>query len=358
MIFFVERVRPAAMGLLLGVHFLLGAWMIHASPSPHIDVFVFQQEGPRELLAGRNPYEMRFPDIYRSDLPRQRQVYGPGLARDGKLQFGFPYTPLSLLLALAGYGATGDHRYAQLLATTCAGALIACLRPGRVPALASALFLFTPRSYFVLTRGWTEPLVVFLFAAVVFAAVRRLRILPIALGLFVASKQYLVFALPAVPLLAAQGRRISDGTLLILQALVVAALITLPLALWNPQAFWHSTAVVQQVAPYRTDSLSYLNAWLDLLHALPHDGSLPDSQSLPSMLPAFAALACGMLFAIWRAPRSPAGFAVAIALIFLPFIAFNKQAFANYYYFVIGALCCALAASNKTTAAVEPPRLR
>ena len=49
----------------------------------------------------------------------------------------------------------------------------------------------------------------------------------------------------------------------------------------------------------------------------------------------------GMAIALWRCPRDPAGFAAALALIYLPFIAFNKQAFANYYLFVIGALCCA-----------------
>ncbi len=35
-----------------------------------------------------------------------------------------------------------------------------------------------------------------------------------------------------------------------------------------------------------------------------------------------------------------------MALVLLVFFAFNKQAFCNYYYFVIGALCTALAASS------------
>jgi hypothetical protein len=59
---------------------------------------------------------------------------------------------------------------------------------------------------------------------------------------------------------------------------------------------------------------------------------------------AFAAMGVGMALALWRCPRDPAGFAAAVAMTYLPFIAFNKQAFANYYYFVIGALCCAVAA--------------
>jgi hypothetical protein len=50
--------------------------------------------------------------------------------------------------------------------------------------------------------------------------------------------------------------------------------------------------------------------------------------------------------ALWRAPRTPAGFAAASALVFLVFFAFNKQAFTNYYSLVIGALCTAAAAAR------------
>ena len=45
------------------------------------------------------------------------------------------------------------------------------------------------------------------------------------------------------------------------------------------------------------------------------------------------------------APRTAAGFAGSVGLVMLVFFAFSKQAFANYYFFVIGALCCAAAVS-------------
>jgi hypothetical protein len=51
--------------------------------------------------------------------------------------------------------------------------------------------------------------------------------------------------------------------------------------------------------------------------------------------------------ALWRAPRTPAGFAAAVAVTFTVFFAFSKQAFGNYYFFVIGALACALAAIRR-----------
>jgi hypothetical protein len=48
--------------------------------------------------------------------------------------------------------------------------------------------------------------------------------------------------------------------------------------------------------------------------------------------------------ALWRLPRTPAGFGVAIGLTFWAFFVFNKQAFCNYYFFVIGALYASVAA--------------
>jgi hypothetical protein len=73
---------------------------------------------------------------------------------------------------------------------------------------------------------------------------------------------------------------------------------------------------------------------------------------LPSyaILPAAVASLIALMIAVWRSPRSPAGFAASLALLSLAFFAFNKQAFCNYYFFVIGALCCAIAASTNATA--------
>ena len=49
---------------------------------------------------------------------------------------------------------------------------------------------------------------------------------------------------------------------------------------------------------------------------------------------------------LWRAPRSPAGFAAATAVTYVTFFALNKQAFCNYYFFVVGALCCGVASAD------------
>src|SRR5258707_14745999 len=83
---------------------------------------------------------------------------------------------------------------------------------GPVGPAAAGLFLLTPRGFFVLSQGWTEPLVVLLFAATVFAACRRPRFAPYLLGLFWAVKQYVVLSAPLMILLIpAKGQAPADG---------------------------------------------------------------------------------------------------------------------------------------------------
>ena len=53
-----------------------------------------------------------------------------------------------------------------------------------------------------------------------------------------------------------------------------------------------------------------------------------------------------MGWAVLRFGRTPVAFAGVISLMFLVFLGFNKQAFCNYYFLVMGGLCCAVAASD------------
>jgi 4-amino-4-deoxy-L-arabinose transferase-like glycosyltransferase len=253
--------------------------------------------------------------------------------RNGKVLFGFPYPPLSLYLSTLGYAVAGDYRYAQLIALAGAALLITFARRGSWSSLIAILLLFAPRSFFVLCRGWTEPFAVLCLALTIFCALRYRKLLPIALGLLLASKQYLVLALPLVALLVDIPDRWRNSMKLALQAIGVAALVTAPLALLDPQAFWHSLVTVQALSPFREDALSYL-VWYF------HQTGIK-----AGVLPAFIAAVVAIALALWRAERSPAGFAASLALVCLLFISLNKQAFANYYSFVIGALWCAMAAT-------------
>jgi hypothetical protein len=316
--------RGLAAAALVAAHFALGVWTIEESPAPKIDVHVFQRDSIAALRSGANPYELTFPNIYDN-----ASYYGPGLSIDGRLQFGFPYFPLSLLLAMPGQVLAGDHRYAQLVAMELAAILMVFCRPHGFGILAAALFLTTPRVFFVLEQAWTEPFVVFGLAAVVFAACRHPRATPWLFGAFVALKQYVVLAVPAA-LLIARGPK--EAPRFLARAAIVGAAVTLPFVLWDPAAFWKSVFALQFHQPFRLDALSYLSWW-----------TLRGHQQPPELV-SFAAAAIAAGIALWRLPRTPAGFAAAVALTFFAFFAFNKQAFCNYYFFVIGAFAVALAA--------------
>lgn len=314
--------------LLLAIFFSAGVWMLRASPRPFIDVFVFQQHASRALLSGLNPYAITFPDIYGSS-----PFYGAGVSVDGQLRFGFPYPPLSLLMALPGFLLQGDYRYAQLTALTLAGALMAYARPGgRTGLLAAALFLFSPRMFFVLEQGWTEPFAVLLLALVVFCARRFPSAVPWVLGLMLAVKQYFILTVPLVLLVLPRPWSLRTLVGWGWRAAAVALLVSAPLALWDPGAFWWSVVKLQLHQPFRADALSYL-AWY---------ARVTGTQLSPSL--AFLAVVPLTVLGLWRAPRTPSGYAAAVALVLFGFFAFNKQAFCNYYFMVLGALCVSVAA--------------
>lgn len=317
--------RVLVVGLVL-LHGAIGLWAIHSSPEPHIDVFYFQRDSCAALLRGENPYAITFPNIYGDATP----FYGTHVSVGRRLQFGFIYPPLSLFLALPGY-LLGDFRYSQLVAIEGAALLMAFARGGPIGALAGGMFLLTPRSFFVLEQGWTDAYVVLFLAATIFAACRAPRALPYVLGLFLCVKQYLVFAVIPCALLVPWGDW-PNLRAFVLRAVLTGAAVTLPLALWNPHAFWFDNVGFQLQQPLRSDALSYL-AWFS------RDGVPPFPMWI--YLPATLAVTA---VALWRLPRTPAGFATALSAVFLVFFATNKQAFANYYFFVIGALYCAVAA--------------
>jgi hypothetical protein len=248
------------------------------------------------------------------------------------LTFGVPYPPLSVLLTVPGY-LLRDVRYAHLAAMALAAVLMTAAIPGRVSALSAILFLSTPRSFFVLEQSWTEPFGVLFTSAVVWLAYRQSRFLPYALGLAVAVKQYMVIALVAAWSLIRPGPdardRWRDTTL---KAVATALVVTLPMAVWDVGAFVRSVVTLQFHQPFRMDALSYL-----VLAAHGTGGQ-------PSSLWTLVAGALGLAIGLWRAPRTPAGFAATLALASVSVFAFSKQGFCNYYYFTIGMLCLAVAA--------------
>ena len=137
----------------------IGFWIVSSTPPSPVDVYMFQRDAATALIDGRNPYEVRFPNVYGPNTP----FYDPRLIQDGWLTFSFPYFPLSAILVTPAQWIAGDIRYAHLAATIGAGAFIAALRPSVIAAAAACLYLFMPRVFLILEVAWTDPLVVLPF---------------------------------------------------------------------------------------------------------------------------------------------------------------------------------------------------
>jgi hypothetical protein len=213
---------------------------------------------------------------------------------------------------------------------------------GRWALLAALLFASTPRLFFVLEQSWTEPILVALFVATVLLAQRQSRWLPLVLGLLLACKQTALLFLPLTPMLLGRPFQPRRLAVLLAQAAAVALLVTLPLALWNPAAFLRSAVVWQLVQPFRPDALSYL--------ALAGETGLPNAIAMAITA---AMTVTALIFALRRLPWTPTGFSAASAVVTFAFFAFNKQAFANYHFLVLGTLACAFAVSRPTSEATQ-----
>lgn len=333
--------RALASIVAIGAFVALCAWILKASPSPRIDVFLFQKEATQALLDGQSPYAITFADIY--DPKRSAQFYGPGLSVGGRLQFGFPYLPLSLLLVLPAQVWADDYRWAQVLALALTALIFLLIAPrSRWGSVAAMLLLFTPRIFFVVEQGWTEPLVVALFALVVLVGTRRPGWLWLPLGLFIAAKQYAFLIAPLALLMLPRPWNVREVWRLAWRSAAVVAVITLPFVAWSPEGFINSVVTLQFKQPFRPDALSVLSWYFK-----------KSGELLPAAL-AFIAAAVTLALGLWRAERSPYGFAIASGACFITFFAFNKQAFANYYMLVAGILCAAIAAAD----ARRPTQLR
>lgn len=354
---FASVATPVALIL----HLLANFAAIRAAPAPMMDVLVFQELAAQEVTAGRNPYAMTFPDLSAGTSPH----YGPGLQADGQLLFGFPYTPWSLWCVLPAWLLAVEVQHAHAVAFTAAAALVAYASRTRAAKAAGALLLLMPVGPLVVCYGWTEPLVALPLALTVFSACRRrdraarevapgrveakssqggraqVDAVGLGLGLLWAAKQYVPLTGPLALLFLDRPGTRKASVHFFATAVVTAAVISLPLILWNVPAFWHSAVAVQFLQPFRDDALSFLAASSRWTGVRP-----------PAWI-AFVALASVQALALWRSPRTPAGFAVATAVSLLAFFAFGKQAFANYYFLVYAALACGLAAM-----AVPEPKLQ
>ena len=319
------------------VVYLLVSLAILRSRHTPIDVVVFEDDSVESLLHGSDPYggTVTHVDIYSTNpnlYNSPASFYAPGVSVNGRVHVGFPYPPLTLLWIIPGYFA-GDVRLSFMLAILLSAFLVFDLAPDLNGLTAALLLMFAPATQHVLTLGWTEPLMVLTLAGTIYCAKKSPALLPVALGLFFASKQYSLLALPIVGLLLPKFSWKSYLWLLV-TAGAVGGVLSIPFLYWDPRGFWQSLVAFHLASPFRLDALSLPALFARHgFHAIPEWGAL-------------LGVAIGIGFALKKAPRTAGGFAASLALISLIFFILNKQAFCNYYFFCAGALCIALSASE------------
>ena len=300
----------------------LPAGQFSDSDPRHIDCYTFQLDAARKLMHGVNPYGTTQANIYNAD--QTSRFSGPDMVVNGRVQVGFQYPPVTFLAALPGY-LLGDVRYGYLAAVLLA-AIFAFATVPSVPGLCLAAYLLlNPITFMVEDRCWTEPLVWMLLCATLYAAIKRPRWLALALGLFLASKQYNFLALPLVGILLRPFAWKACWRLLGTSVTIAVATL-LPFALLNFQALWHDLVLFHLAQPLRQDALSFALVFPPYVKF----GLL--------LLLAFLAWIAG------RGIDRTALFAAAFGTALLLFVSAGKQAFMNYYFLVSLSLLLAAAA--------------
>ncbi len=310
------------------LHIVIALLFVNARSGDFIDVFLFQQDGAHALLRGIDPYTITHANIY--DANDAARFYPPGVVWGGRLHWGYNYPPASLFFALPGY-LLGDVRYSQIAALILSALLMVRIQPNRWTIGAACILLLSPLSFWVEMNSWIEPFVLFALTLTVYAAARRSRWLPLALGVFLVSKQFVVVGIPFVLFLQPLDRK--QNLKLLARTAAVAVLITAPLALWDLRSFIQGAVVLLLRAPARADSLS-LSVFVHL-----------------SPFVVYGLVASAIVFCLLAAARTPAMFAACFATVLLVWMFLNKMAFANYYFLIAHALWLAGAVSSASARA-------
>lgn len=311
----IQAWMVGAMAALILVHCGV-AWRFVDNTSQWTDCFTFQRDAVVDLLHGVDPYGRTRPNIYNAQ--QTAQFYTPETESGGRVQVGMQYPPITFLCALPGY-LMGDLRYGYVAAIALSALfLFAAMPDGRGLAL-TIILLYNPITFFVEAFSWTEPLVWMLLCATLYTALKRPKLLPLALGLFLASKQYNLIALPLL------GYWLRDFEWraywrLVAGSLAVAAATVLPFALWNFRALWHDLVWFHLAQPVRHDELGFAAIF-------------PLAMKFGPLL-ALAFIASALL----RGARRPELFPAAYAMAMLIFVSTSKQAFLNYYFLIAQSL--------------------
>jgi len=281
------------------------------------DVLFLHQEAADALAAGLNPYTdaVTFPN-------------GAPTAEPGDQIVGYVYPPITAVAYAIGEWTFDDPRYTSLASWVGLLSLLSVWGVRQPTSHLPYLLLLLaslPGWPLVLRAAWTEPLSLLLLAGAA-AVWRRGGASGFWLGIGLASKQY--FAV-AAPFLFFYRDRVWSRRALV--AAIVTGLGVGVGILWGPEAFWSAAIEFHASTPPRLDSSNLVG----LL------GIFGLSWSPPVILPLAFGLGVAALASMRSRDVSSAFCALALALAASFFL--SSQAFANYWFLVMGLCLLALA---------------
>lgn len=311
-----REARKSLVLFALAVTAVIGVIHIETVRDIGLDVMVLHKQAADAIAEGQNPYTEAV----------TVQNGAPDAAPDDVI-VGYPYPPLTALVFSIGEWVFDDARFMGLIAWLAFLAMLGLSglrerKDGRVFLV--LLLAALPGWPLVLRAGWTEPLSLALLAAMFFTWSRQ-RVSGGLLGLGLASKQYFAVAAPILALIRGEKRwqRVS--------AAVVAVIVVLGVGFaWGPNAFWSAGIEFHLSTPPRPES-SNLVGLASLLGA---SWKAPTAVTLG--LGALVAIATG------SGARSRTDVMLAVASTLAVSFFVSSQAFANYWYLIMGLVALAL----------------
>jgi hypothetical protein len=327
----VPLLRPyrllVAAALLIAAHAVI---IVRVPVPPHQDVWRFLNFGVDALLKGRNPYG----NFVGADGVTIRLTYPPAVIVllaplrivAGDIRWGYVFCEALVVVLLPRLLRRMGHGVARWQE-----ALI--LLPLVLPRASQAFFVFSNQEWLLLALA---------AAGLLLARDRRWLLAGAVMGLGIASKQYFI-VFPVLYLLSTLGRRV------VLIALVVAALVTLPFVAWGPSDFWDHVFRPLALAP----DPDRVTAWAILVHL-----GLTPANALAAGL---AVAGSGAALALAWAGRRNLG--SALSACGLGLCAFTLGAtFAGYNYYVYGLVFLTwglmLPARPMSVVALPPDKIR
>lgn len=287
---------------------------ILSAPNPTIDVFYILKDGPKQILLGKNPYNLNYPSPYGVYIPRIIYVYGPA-------------TPFIFLPSVAVFN---DPRYTLVVADLISLLILLKLSkhlgiPQPYSQLFALIFFYHPFFPFMTEQAWLEPLVTMFTFLATYAFVKKTKSFwaGLFLGAILAIKS--VYILPLFVFL----KNSKSKGINYIAALAVLIIFTLPFLLANASLFLERTQTYvtnpNAIGTYLAPTNVSLNISALLLK---YTGII-----LPTLVVVLIGLFISALVIVFK-KGGPAYAVLSLFLVFMTLFMFGPFVFINYFAFL------------------------